>query len=149
MITAEQYFYGWVIYLVASLGLLFVWWYMTHRIPFKLLRNSLRLVAAAALLIPYPVEFGSSYLAPALVMSLLELLFVADGDFFRAGQPLITGIVAWLVLYFLLEFLWWKFWVNRHTHRDQAAEGITEDTMEDFMEDTAPSDDFDTSPSTR
>ncbi|MGH1472137.1 MAG: hypothetical protein ACRBCS_13150 [Cellvibrionaceae bacterium] len=106
MFSSDEYLWGWVLYALASCGLLVVWWFMTRWISFQIVRNTLRVVVAAALLMPYPVDAESSFLAPALIITFVEGLFVRDGAFDRAGIPLIIAVVTAAVFYIILSILW-------------------------------------------
>jgi len=113
MITGEQYFYGWLIYIVAIIGLLGVWWYMTRKIPWRIVRNVIRLIPAVLLLMPFPIVGNDDFLAPAFFSSMLELMFVGGGEFSRAGRPVLIILGMILILYLILDIVWQKFWVKR------------------------------------
>lgn len=93
-------------YLLSSLGLIIVWWRMTSWLRPAALRNVLRISAAVALVMPYPVPDQESFLAPALMMTFLEGLFFEDYGFGHAGIPLVLAVVIANILYLLADLLW-------------------------------------------
>ena len=99
MFSASEYFFGWLSYLIASVGLLVVWWRITSFIKFEIPRDIVRLVAAALLLIPFPVSDDSGMMAPAFMMSLLEAMFVREEGFSRAGVPVLIFTAIAIVVY--------------------------------------------------
>lgn len=113
MFSSDEYFWGWVLYAMASLGLLVVWWFMTRWIPQQIIRNTLRVIVAAALLMPFPVEEGSAFLAPAIIMTFVEGLFVRGGSFDRAGIPLAIAIGCAAMFYIGISILWHIFLEKR------------------------------------
>ncbi|GAB1257951.1 hypothetical protein NBRC116494_24530 [Aurantivibrio plasticivorans] len=104
MFSASEYFIGWLFYIAASIGLLIVWWRITALIIFTIPRDVLRLLAAALLLIPFPVSDATGMLAPAFIMSLLEAMFVREAGFTRAGVPVILFSLLTLIVYAGLNF---------------------------------------------
>ncbi len=109
MFSSFEYLMGWAFYLGASLGLIVVWWFMTRWISIQVIRNTLRVVVAAALLMPYPVDSESAFLAPAIIMTFIEGLFIRDEGFSRAGIPLVIAICSAGILYVLLSLIWSKY----------------------------------------
>jgi hypothetical protein len=116
MLTAEDYATSWIMYLIGAAGLLVVWWFITRKIPIKLLRDLLRLSAAILLLVPFPVLNQEQFWAPALGMSLLEAVFGQSQGFSRAGIPVLIIWVFVIAFYLLVDTLW-----QRYRQRRQAA----------------------------
>lgn len=101
--TTKAYMWGWFAYLLGSVGVLFVLWYITR--PFMTwLRLSVRAVAAAVLLTPWSVSPEYGQLAPAWVAALFDGLFQEQMSYWRAGGPMLAMVgVALLVV---LAELW-------------------------------------------
>ncbi|MGI1677530.1 MAG: hypothetical protein K6L75_02275 [Cellvibrionaceae bacterium] len=113
MFSSDEYLWGWVLYALASIGLMVVWWFMTRWISFQVIRNTLRVIVAAALLMPYPVDSESSFLAPAIIITFVEGLFVRGGTYDRAGIPLLIAIIGAAAFYAIVSILWNIFWEKR------------------------------------
>lgn len=130
LLTVKGHFLAWVYYLIGAVGLMAVWWFLTRKISHMLTRNMVRLVVAVILIMPYPVLPDQSFLAPAVIMSALEGLFVDGGDFARAGVPLVIAILVALLLYILLDLIWRyglrKRWLNRQQRKAQVQQQLAE-----------------------
>lgn len=112
MLTMTEYIVSWLIYLVGVLGAIVVWWMITRKIPYLLLRNILRFNAAVILLVPYPILGYEQLMAPAFIMSLLEWLF-SDVGFLRSGTVVIVAVLVVNVSYLVLALLWRLLVVRR------------------------------------
>ena len=90
--TTKAYMWGWFAYLLGSVGVLFVLWYITR--PFMTsVRLPLRAVSAAFLLTPWSVSPEHGQLAPAWVAALFDGLFQEEMSSWRAGGPLLAMVV--------------------------------------------------------
>ena len=125
MLTTEDYIFFWVLYLVGAAGLLVVWWFITRRIKYRMLRDVLRLSAAVFLLMPFPVLNQEQFWAPALGMSLLEAVFGQAQGFGRAGIPIIIIWLFVVAIYLLGDTLW-----QRYRRKRLAAKAEHEQLME-------------------
>mgnify|MGYP003132996741 CR=1 FL=1 len=82
--TTKAYLWGWFAYLLGSVGVLFVLWYITR--PLRgWLRLPLRALAAALLLMPWPVSPNHQEWGPAWVVSLFDGLAREDAGRVAAG----------------------------------------------------------------
>src|SRR5690606_21226229 len=97
MLEQNEYLVTWAVYYGAALGVLLVWWRMTKPIPWVPLKQLLRVLLAAAVLVPAPVDSQSVELAPALFVLLFDLLLIQEGDALRASVYLLYGVVLGLV----------------------------------------------------
>lgn len=101
MFDQQEYLIGWAVYLLASAVLLGVAWRWSAGWRLADLRNLVRLLLAAALLTPVATSAGSAYLAPAVVVALIESL-VEEGSPGRALAPLMVfggvGLAVTLIL---------------------------------------------------
>lgn len=97
MLEQNEYLVTWAVYYGAALGVLLVWWRMTKPIPWVPLKQLLRVLLAAAVLVPAPVDSQSAELAPALFVLLFDLLLIQEGDALRASVYLLYGVVLGLV----------------------------------------------------
>ncbi|MEZ5505544.1 MAG: MFS transporter [Gammaproteobacteria bacterium] len=97
MLEQNEYLVTWAVYYGAALGVLLVWWRMTKPIPWVPLKQLLRVLLAAAVLVPAPVDSQSIELAPALFVLLFDLLLIQEGDALRASVYLLYGVVLGLV----------------------------------------------------
>ena len=105
----NDYLFTWILYLVGAVGLLIVWWFLTKKIRFKLIKDCLRLSAAVFLLVPFPVYNQPEFWAPALGMSMLEFIF---GQSQGLGRAIIPILIIWafsLAFYLIADSLWQRF----------------------------------------
>lgn len=105
MFSTAEYLSNWGLYLLSAVGLMVVWWRLTGYLRIPVLRNMLRLSAAVALVLPYPVPEQEAFLAPAIMMTFLEGLFFEDYGFAHAGIPLLLAVVLANVLYLIVDLL--------------------------------------------
>lgn len=116
--SPEDYKLAWIAYLSGSAIILFGWWFVTKGISSRYLRNGLRIFAAVFLLTPHATQSGAMLMSPAFFVAVLDPLFTEDGDFFRAGMPLLSTLGVCLVLYLLLDLLFLR---RRRKQRTQDA----------------------------
>jgi hypothetical protein len=151
IIVGKKFHYNiwtaWCVYFLGALCLMRVWWVITRFIPNRPIRNILRLVQAALLLIPYTVTgvdivsgLDSISWAPAIVMSAWEGMFMVGGTFGRAGTPLLmmTGMV--ILLYIVLELLWSLLlkprWFNTRVRGQAATDQELQAEREELLEES-------------
>lgn len=98
MLQQNEYLIIWGFYIAAVLGVMLVWWAITRPIPWHWLKQPLRLLLTAVLLVPAPVAADRAELAPAVFIYLFDLLMVKEGDAERAlvylGYGLLLGLVV-------------------------------------------------------
>ena len=102
MFSFEEYLWGWVIYLVASVGLLMAFWRITRYITLIYLKQSLRLIIATLLLTPALIENTFYLWSPAWMQGLLQLIFVGIDGSLPIGRYLLIAVCAVLILYLLI-----------------------------------------------
>ena len=102
MFALEEYLWGWIIYLLAAIGLLTVFWRVTQSIALIYLKQSLRLIIATLLLTPALIENTSWLWSPAWVQGLLQLIFVGMDGFLPVGRHLLIAVCAILIVYLLV-----------------------------------------------
>ena len=108
MLDFAEYTITWAIYLLAALGLLAVWWRMTRVIPWVTVKQVLRVLVAAVILMPAPVVYGSTEWAPALFVLLLDITVVKETDAMRAVPFLLYGLILGFVV--LLADGLFRYW---------------------------------------
>lgn len=69
-----NYLMAWGFYILASFGAMLVFWRLVRFIPVQQLRNILQLLFATFLLVPWFIQPGSEYMAPAYVISAFEII---------------------------------------------------------------------------
>ncbi|HEX4938805.1 MAG TPA: hypothetical protein VFX11_09030 [Candidatus Kapabacteria bacterium] len=102
---------AWVAYCAGAVGCLLVWWRMTRILPWSPLRQLLRILVAALLLVPAPVAPGREELAPAFVVLLFDTTLVKQGDPLHAAPYLIYGLMLGLVILVIDGFV--RFMLSR------------------------------------
>ena len=111
MLDYIEYITTWAVYLLAAVGLLVVWWRMTRIIPWQPLKQLLRVLVAAIVLMPGPVVYGSADWAPALFVLLLDVTVVKDADTMRAVPFLLYGLILGLLALFADGLF--RYWRNK------------------------------------
>ena len=111
MLDYIEYTTTWAVYLLAAVGLLVVWWRMTRIIPWQPLKQLLRVLVAAVVLMPAPVVYGSADWAPALFVLLLDVTVVKDADTMRAVPFLLYGLILGLLALFADGLF--RYWRNK------------------------------------
>jgi len=129
MMTESEYLYAWIYYLVGAGLLIACWWYITRRVPWFEVRFMLRLVVAVAILVPWYTNTQQSYLSPAILIALVELVFEGTSAFWRAGTPLIAAMVTCLLLSTACFTLRW-FILRRKVQRENAALDSPDDSSQ-------------------
>ena len=92
---------AWLLYLVASLGIVFLFWRMTRGLH-RVFKRILRVLAVSILFTPHVMLSGGSWLAPAYLVAGYEL---AKGNLELAGTASLSilGFMAFLTLLVFLE----------------------------------------------
>lgn len=107
MNAEQEYLYGWLFYLLGVVVVMGCGWLLTARLRNAPLRHLLRVLAAAILLTPWYAAPDLHYLAPAWIIAAFEGLF--DGEFLRAGAPLLWATGACTLVYLSVYALWcWR-----------------------------------------
>ena len=103
----QEYLYGWLFYLLGVFVVMACGWVLTARLRNAPVRNLLRVLAAATLLTPWYAAPDLHYLAPAWIIAAFEGLF--EGEFLRAGAPLLWAAGASTLVYLSVYVLWrWR-----------------------------------------
>ena len=92
MFTQAEYINGWLAYVAAAIVCYWCFWYFLSRLPVKPLRPVLLGAMAGLLFIPWTVEPGQSFLAPAWLIAGSDGAFESVEAFWRAGKPLLLGM---------------------------------------------------------
>lgn len=93
--TEYDYQLAWGIYIVSALGCLFAWFYFTGWM-WRYVREPLRVLVAVLLFTPTVVDPARDFYAPAIAMTVMDLLFKVSNDAWRS--------VADLVMYGTMAF---------------------------------------------
>ena len=104
MYSAENYFWGWVVYTTGALCLLSCAWYLLRRLTNAALRQSIMLVATAFLMTPVTAHRDDFHLAPAFFVSLYEGLVSGIG-YQRGVAPIMAMTVLALTLFAIIKFI--------------------------------------------
>ncbi len=99
MYTQEEYFYGWLFYLLSILVLMGCTWWITGKFSNASLRQYLRLSALVFFVVPWYASSDLEYLAPAWIIAGFEGVFEGGEAFWRAGTPLLLGLAVSSALY--------------------------------------------------
>lgn len=111
----------WLIYLVASVGFLAVFWRLTRMQSWPWLSWMLRALMLAMVYTPWYANTSGNVLAPALMVAVLDAITIAPGAAWRALVPLLLSVVATLivanVLYFRRQPLYYRHGADDEIHR--------------------------------
>jgi len=101
MLEQNEYLITWAAYIGGVLGVMLVWWAITRPIPWYWIKQPLRLLVTALLLVPAPVAAGRVELAPAMFIYLFDTLLVKGDDTQRAALYLFYGLLLGVVVVIL------------------------------------------------
>ncbi len=117
MFSSTSYLIAWVVYLLGSVGLMVVVWRLTQGVRLNPLKFFLRLSTAIVLLFPYVSDPTQDYLAPGVIIILLEGVFEGLEAMGRAGEPLLFTWLLVLVLAAAAQLSWRWFRRRREVQR--------------------------------
>ncbi len=142
MVSNPDYLLGWFCYLLGASGGFLVWWQMTRPLQLDGLREVLRLLVFVALFTPWYADPGHqaavqnsgagteivlgdagklvqgenpTYLAPALIIMLLEGIFDGPAHALRGLRPILLAAVVGLILLVPLQLARFA-WRRRNRH---------------------------------
>ena len=97
IMTENDYQLAWGIYAVSALGCLLAWFYFTSWM-WRYLREPLRILVAIILLTPTVVDPTRDLYAPAIAMTVMDILFEVSNDAWRSVADLLMyGAMAFAV----------------------------------------------------
>ncbi len=101
MILSQSYLVAWGIYLISALGLIVVFWRMTHSIPFRDVVKVLRLLVIVLLLTPVDVGIEQKWFAPAYLVGGYEWIIGNSVLAIKAGLHLLGALTLVMALFTL------------------------------------------------
>jgi len=104
VILSQSYLAAWGIYLLSALGVIIVFWRMTHSIPFKDVSKVLRLVVIVLLLTPVDIGLEQKWFAPAYLVGGYEWILGHTHLAVKAGLHLL-GALTLLTALLTLEYV--------------------------------------------
>ena len=104
--VAESNYYGvWLVYILASLGFLSVYWRLTRFPHWPILKHNLRCLMIALVFTPWYANSDEVTLAPALMIIALDAITKGLGEASGALAPMLLALLVAelfaLVLFFL------------------------------------------------
>ncbi len=108
MFTAEEYQNAWLMYLGGVVLMFACWYYLTRFIVWPEVRQLLRIFVAVLFLVPWFTEASSGYLAPAIIIAIVETLTMDGAAFWRAGTPLLVALTLSVALSLLWNLWQWR-----------------------------------------
>ncbi len=107
--TQNEYLLAWTIYLSSFAIAYGVFWFISAKLPFRELRQLLRIVLAVFFLVPWTTDTAHSYWSPAWMISISDSLLLGTKAFWRAGLALVLALIfAVLISTFISLFLWFR-----------------------------------------
>ncbi len=117
--TEYDYQLAWGIYAVSALGCLFAWFYFTGWM-WRYVREPLRILVAVLLFTPTVVDPARDFYAPAIAITVMDLLFNVSNDAWRSIADLVMyGVMAFAV-YAVFILLRWLIIRNKHSAQKAA-----------------------------
>lgn len=92
MYTQEEYFYGWLFYLLGVFIMMSCGVWLTRGLRITWLRQVIRVGFLALFITPWYADPELSYLAPAWIIAGFEGVIDGASAFWRAGTPMLSGI---------------------------------------------------------
>lgn len=112
MFSPEEYLNAWLIYLGGVVLMMACWWYLTHFLRWREFRQLSRIVVGTILLVPWYTDATGHYLAPAVIVAVVDALTLGVEAFWRAGTPLLIALIIGVVL-----SLAWSIWCWRQADK--------------------------------
>jgi predicted permease len=109
--TENDYQLAWGIYAVSALGCLWVWFYFTSWM-WRYLREPLRVIVAVMLFTPTVVDPARDFYAPAIAITVMDLLFKVSNDAWRSVADLVMYGVMLFAVYLVFVLVRWL--MSRH-----------------------------------
>lgn len=105
--TQNEYILAWLFYLGAFAISYAVFWYFTGKLPWRELKQLLRVLVAVLFLVPWTTDTTHSFLSPAWIVSISDSLLYGSKEFWRAGLALVLALVLSVLLSTCVSlFLW-------------------------------------------
>ena len=105
MVADSNYYGVWLVYILASLVFLSVYWRFTRFPRWPILKHSLRCLMMALVFTPWYANSDNGTLAPALMIIALDAITKGFGEASRALAPMLLALLVAelfaLVLFFL------------------------------------------------
>jgi signal transduction histidine kinase len=117
--TESDYQLAWGMYAVSALGCLLVWFYFTSWM-WRYLREPLRVVAAVMLFTPTVVDPARDFYAPAIAITVRDLLFKVSNDAWRSVADLVMYGAMLFAVYLVFVLVRWLVTRNKRSARQVA-----------------------------
>ncbi|MEX2488470.1 MAG: hypothetical protein WD356_02980 [Pseudomonadales bacterium] len=99
-----EYVIAWLVYLIAGLGCLLVWWKITERVSTRGIRDWLRGTAMVLIFMPWYAGELSDFYAPAFMVLIMDVFFDGSGGGLGSAVAILTGMILVLVFLIVREF---------------------------------------------
>ncbi len=127
--TENDYQLAWGIYAVSALGCLLAWFYFTGWM-WRYLREPLRVVAAVILFTPTVVDPARDFYAPAIAMTVMDLLFKVSNDAWRSVADLVIYGAMVFAVYLVFVLLRWLLIRNKRSAKQTSNDTYSADQDE-------------------
>jgi hypothetical protein len=131
--SENDYLLAWGAYLIAAFGCLLVWFRLTGWM-WRYLREPLRVLMAVLLFSPTIVDPAKEQFAPAVAITVMDLLLKVGNNVWRAVADLAMYSLIALALYLLFVAIRWpvlRWWKERS---GDAASSDNEPTLREMLE---------------
>lgn len=121
MFTPEEYFKAWLMYLGGVVLMMACWWYLTHFVRWREVRQLARVIVGVLLIVPWHTDPNGGYMAPAFIVAVVDALTLGADAFWRAGTPLLIVLIGAIIL-----SLGWHLW-RWHTEAKVRANSVADE----------------------
>ncbi|MDY0250117.1 MAG: MFS transporter [Pseudomonas sp.] len=127
--TENDYQLAWGIYAISAVGCLLAWFYFTGWM-WRYLREPLRVIAAVILFTPTVVDPARDFYAPAIAMTVMDLLFKVSNDAWRSMADLVMYGAMLFAVYSIFVLVRWLFTRNKPRVKTAASPKAVADAEE-------------------
>ncbi len=117
--TENDYQLAWGVYAVSALSCLWVWFYFTSWM-WRYLREPLRVIAAVVLFTPTVVDPARDFYAPAIAITVMDLLFKVSNDAWRSVADLVMYGAMLFAVYLVFVLVRWLLMRNKRSANNAA-----------------------------
>ena len=93
-----EHLLGWLVYIAAGIACAFIWWHLTSYVRHGGWRDLLRGVLVVVIFTPWFAGDSHEFLAPAVVVLLMDLLLEGATAGMKGGMPLLFSSFAMLMV---------------------------------------------------
>jgi len=102
--TSDEYFWGWMAYLLGTATLYAILWYWLGKIRWREVSQLLRLIFAVVLFMPWYTDADKDFLSPAWMVCIGDAFTKSPEEAWRSGSALLIALATMVLLSALLYY---------------------------------------------